>query len=177
MISGYACTEVHWYTIAICTDGIVINMYLCFLLFPGSVMRFRFLSFPFFIVLSILFLWVRLALMGASSGPWDRPTTNAPLACPSPVPYFPAVKGYSCSSFHYSGGGWLSCWPRIPSNHPLVGLFFPQTFFVPKHMGGSCHILSLKWFKPCMHIPTFRMPNIRQVWLLAQPGNYTFSYC
>ena len=41
-------------------------------------------------------------------------------------------------------------------------------------MGGFCPILNLKQFNHYMHIPTSKMPTIRQVWLLIQQGDYAF---
>ena len=37
-------------------------------------------------------------------------------------------------------------------------------------MGGLYYILNLK------NVPTFRMPSIRQVWLLIQQGDYPFTF-
>ena len=35
-------------------------------------------------------------------------------------------------------------------------------FVVPKHTGGLLPTVNLKQFNHCMHIPTFKMPPIRQ---------------
>ena len=46
--------------------------------------------------------------------------------------------------------------------------FTPNIFVVPKYMGDlECPILNLKLFNHYMKIPTFKMPIIRQVRLLA----------
>ena len=46
---------------------------------------------------------------------------------------------------------------------------------VPKHMGGLQFMLNLKKFNIYMHIPTFKMPIIRQISQLIQQGYYAFS--
>ena len=46
---------------------------------------------------------------------------------------------------------------------------------VPKHTGGLQPILNLKHFSHYMHIPSFKMPTLRQVWQLVQHGDYAFS--
>ena len=51
---------------------------------------------------------------------------------------------------------------------------YSNIFVVTKHTGGFQPILNLKQFNHYMHIPTFKMPTIRQVWQLIQQGNYTF---
>ena len=58
----------------------------------------------------------------------------------------------------------------------MVGLvFIPSIYVFPKHMDGLGPILDLKHFNCCMHIPTFKMPTVRQVWLFIQRGDYAFS--
>ena len=57
---------------------------MCSILLPGSVIRSGLLSFPFFTVIKILFLPVRLACMDASTGPWCGPTMQPSFDCPSP---------------------------------------------------------------------------------------------
>ena len=54
------------------------------ILLPDSIMIIGFPSFPFFTVLKILFLQVRLAFMSASTGPEHKFITNPPLYCPIP---------------------------------------------------------------------------------------------
>ena len=41
--------------------------------------------------------------------------------------------------------------------------FYSNILFVPKHMSGLHPILNLKQFNHYIHIPTFKMPTIRQV--------------
>ena len=50
--------------------------------------------------------------------------------------------------------------------------FYSSMFVVPKHTGGLWPILNLKHFNHYMHIPSFKMPTIRQ---LLQHGDYAFS--
>ena len=65
---------------------------------------------------------------------------------------------------------WISHCPRVPLNHLLVVLAF--THMLPKWRGGLWPIPNLKWFNPYMHIPTFKMPIIRQIWGLIQQGTH-----
>ena len=53
--------------------------------------------------------------------------------------------------------------------------FYSSVFVVPKHIGGLRPILNLKRFNRYMHIPSFKMPTLKTVWLLIQQGNYAFS--
>ena len=53
--------------------------------------------------------------------------------------------------------------------------FYSNAFVVPKCTGGLQPILNLKWFNCYMHIPAFKMPNIRQEWWVFQQGKYAFS--
>ena len=48
-------------------------------------------------------------------------------------------------------------------------------FVVPKHTGGLCPILNLKHFNCYMHIPSFKMPTLKNVWPLIQQGDFAFS--
>ena len=53
--------------------------------------------------------------------------------------------------------------------------FYFNMFVVPKHTGGLWPILNLKCFNHDIHIPSFKMPTIRNVWQLIQCGIYVFS--
>ena len=53
--------------------------------------------------------------------------------------------------------------------------FYPSVFVVPICTGGLEPMLKFKQFNCFMHIPTLKMPTIRQVWELIQDGNYPFS--
>ena len=53
--------------------------------------------------------------------------------------------------------------------------FYSIVFMVPNQLGNLCPIPNLKPFNHYMHIPSFRMPSIKQVWQLIQQGNYAFS--
>ena len=69
----------------------------------------------------------------------------------------------------------MICWPGVPLNHPLVGLVFTLNIpVVLKHMDVLNPILNLKHFNHYMHIPTFQMFAIIQVWLLIWQGDYVF---
>ena len=57
--------------------------YLFLILLPGSVMKSGLPSFPFFRILRIPFLLVRLAFMIASTGHWQRITNNPYVDCPT----------------------------------------------------------------------------------------------
>ena len=48
-------------------------------------------------------------------------------------------------------------------------------FVVPKHTGDLHPILSLKLFNHFMHIPSFKMPTLKNVWQLIQQGDFAFS--
>ena len=48
-------------------------------------------------------------------------------------------------------------------------------FVVPKYTGGYDLFSVLSNLNHCVHIPTFKMPTIRQVWQLVQQGDYAFS--
>ena len=61
-----------------------------------------------------------------------------------------------------------------PSSDGLV--FTPNICVVAKHTGGLQSILNLKQFNHYMHIPTFKMPTNKQVWLLIQHGNLKDVY-
>ena len=53
--------------------------------------------------------------------------------------------------------------------------FYSSMFVVPKYTGGLCPILSLKHFNHYMHIPSFKMPTLENVWQLIQQGEFAFS--
>ena len=48
-------------------------------------------------------------------------------------------------------------------------------FVVPEHTGGLCPILNLKHFNRYMHIPSFKMPTLKNIWQLIQQGDFAFS--
>ena len=53
--------------------------------------------------------------------------------------------------------------------------FYSSMFVVPKHTGGLCPILNLKCFNCYMHIPSFKMPTLKNIWQLIQQGDFAFS--
>ena len=53
--------------------------------------------------------------------------------------------------------------------------FYSSMFVVPKHTGGLHPILNLKHFNRYMHIPSFKMPTLKNIWQLIQHGNFAFS--
>ena len=53
--------------------------------------------------------------------------------------------------------------------------FYSSMFVVSKHTGGLQPIPNLKHFNCYMHIPSFKMPALRQVKQLIQYGDYAFS--
>ena len=53
--------------------------------------------------------------------------------------------------------------------------FYSSMFVVPKHTGGLHPILNLKHFNHYMHIPSFKMPTLKNVWQLIQQGDFAFS--
>ena len=53
--------------------------------------------------------------------------------------------------------------------------FYSSVFVVPKHTGGLHPILNLKCFNRFIHIPSFKMPTLKNVWQLIQQGDYAFS--
>ena len=53
--------------------------------------------------------------------------------------------------------------------------FYSSVFVVPKHTGGLRPILNLKCFNHFIHIPSFKMPTLKNVWQLIQQGVYAFS--
>ena len=53
--------------------------------------------------------------------------------------------------------------------------FYSSVFVVPKHTGGLRPILNLKRFNHFMHIPSFKMPTLKNVWQLIHQGDYAFS--
>ena len=54
-------------------------------------------------------------------------------------------------------------------------VFYSSVFVVPKHTGGLHPILNLKCFNCYMHIPSFKMPTLKNVWQLIQQGDFAFS--
>ena len=48
-------------------------------------------------------------------------------------------------------------------------------FVVPKHTGGIRPILNLKHFNHFMHISSFKMPTLQNVWQLIQQGDFALS--
>ena len=46
---------------------------------------------------------------------------------------------------------------------------------VPKHTGGLCPILNLKHFNHYIHIPSFKMPTLKNIQQLNQQGDFAFS--
>ena len=53
--------------------------------------------------------------------------------------------------------------------------FYSSMFVVLKHTGGLHPILNLKHFKHYMHIPSFKMPTLKNIWQLIQQGDFAFS--
>ena len=53
--------------------------------------------------------------------------------------------------------------------------FYSSMFVVPKHTGGHCPIFSLKCFNHFMHIPSFKMSTLKNIWQLIQQGDFAFS--
>ena len=53
--------------------------------------------------------------------------------------------------------------------------FYSSVFVVPKHTGVLHPILNLKCFNHFMHIPSFKMPPLKNIWQLIQQGNFAFS--
>ena len=53
--------------------------------------------------------------------------------------------------------------------------FYSSMFVVPKCTGGLCPILSLKHFNSYIHIPSFKMPTLKNIWQLIQQGAFAFS--
>ena len=53
--------------------------------------------------------------------------------------------------------------------------FYSGMFVVPKCTGGLHPILNLKHFNCYMHIPSFKMPTLKNIWQLIQQGNFAFS--
>ena len=49
--------------------------------------------------------------------------------------------------------------------------FYSSMFVVPKHTGGLQPILNLKHFNCYMHIPSFKMPTLKNVQQLIQYGD------
>ena len=46
--------------------------------------------------------------------------------------------------------------------------FYLNIFIGPKCTGGLWPIFNHKWFKCYMHMPSFHIPTIRQVWQLTE---------
>ena len=53
--------------------------------------------------------------------------------------------------------------------------FYSIMFVVPKCTGGLPPILNLKHFNHFKHIPSFKMPTLKNVWQLIQQGDFAFS--
>ena len=53
--------------------------------------------------------------------------------------------------------------------------FYSSMFVVHKHTRGLCPILNLKCFNHYMHLPSFKMPTIKNIWQLIQQGDFAFS--
>ena len=53
--------------------------------------------------------------------------------------------------------------------------FYSSVFVVPKCTGGFHPILSLKCFNHFMHIPSFKMPTLKNVQYLIQQGDFAFT--
>ena len=53
--------------------------------------------------------------------------------------------------------------------------FYSNVFAVSKHSGGLHPIFNLQQFNHYMHISSFRMPTMKQVWQFIQQGSYAFS--
>ena len=53
--------------------------------------------------------------------------------------------------------------------------FYSSVFVVPKHTGSLCPILNVKHFNHFMHIPSFKMPTLKNIWQLIQQGDFVFS--
>ena len=60
------------------------------MLLPGSVVKSGFHSYPFFTILRMLFLLVKLAFMAVLTHLWHRLSNNPPLAC---LKSSPSIKG------------------------------------------------------------------------------------
>ena len=53
--------------------------------------------------------------------------------------------------------------------------FYSSMFVVPKCTGGLHPILNLKYFNCFLHIPSFKMPALKNVWQLIQQSDFAFS--
>ena len=53
--------------------------------------------------------------------------------------------------------------------------FYSSMFVVPKHTGDLHPILNLKCFNCFMHIPSFKMPTLKNVQHLIQQDDFAFS--
>ena len=53
--------------------------------------------------------------------------------------------------------------------------FYSSMFVVPKCTGGLRPILNLKHFNCFMHIPSFKLPTLKNIWQLIQQGDFAFS--
>ena len=53
--------------------------------------------------------------------------------------------------------------------------FYSSMFVVPKHTGGLHSILNLNYSNHYMHISSFKMPPLKNVWQLIQQGDFAFS--
>ena len=54
--------------------------------------------------------------------------------------------------------------------------FYSNVFVVYKHTSGLWSIFSLMQFSCYMHIPTFKIPTIRQMWHIIQQDDYAYSF-
>ena len=52
--------------------------------------------------------------------------------------------------------------------------FYSSVFVVPKCTGDLHPILNMKCFNCYMHIPSFKMPTLKNIWQLIQQGDFAF---
>ena len=55
--------------------------------------------------------------------------------------------------------------------------FYSSMFVVPKHTGGLCPILNLKHFNHFMHIPSFKMPTLKNCTTAYPAGQFCLFHC
>ena len=89
--------------------------------------------------------------------------------CHSPPPLHPHHLHLQCFRLVCFSNFWINGEALHPTG------FYSSIFVVPKHTGGLYPILNLKHFNHYVHIPSFKMLTLKNVWQLIQQGDFAFS--
>ena len=130
---------------------------------PGSAVKPGLSSFPFFMVLRIPFLLVRLAYMDALTSPWHRPTTTPPLDCPSP-------HLYEGARTKPKSGFWFNA-QKVPCKSVVVSPWQWSLTFIPSLM-----VIRVAGSQLGVHLPVPLTLGRREPWSTSFMMCYSLQF-